>query len=106
MSYEVRVWHEAGDCMGVAEVTQDGQLWAVTVTDAEPDSGYAWPVTHHSTKQLAEMYAKGWADDYLNWLDDNCSDCQRFMESGCGVLSDHGYSIQYCRDGWSAESFG
>jgi len=83
--------------MGVAEVYG----LHVIYNDVETDSGYDWADSEHESWEAAEAYAREWAVDYLAWLDEQC-DC----EGSCGSSTDHGYSIQYCRDGYTTDCFG
>lgn len=101
MSYEVRVWCEDGTLMGVAMV--DSGTRTVDITDAVPDSGYAWgEVPWNGDESEAEAYAREWADGYAEWCRDTC-ECgfTDAAESDCGVMFEHGISIQYVRDGWT-----
>lgn len=97
MSYEVRVWCENGDLMGYATV--EGCLFMVA--DADRDSGYylfeGEPFEFMSPSQ-AESYAREWAQAYLEWLEETCAcwDANDSESGHCGVMSDHGYSIQIC----------
>lgn len=105
MSYEVRVWHEDDTLMGVAEVEPRGRLlWQVTFSEVGRDSGYAWPVAGFSNEQTAESYARKWAEGYLEWLDEQC-DCWANDMLSCGVMTRHGFSIQYCRDGFAVDQW-
>lgn len=107
MSYEVRVWNENGDLQGYATVEQRGALWFMEVHDVDPHSGYEWPETPHSTRQLAETYAKGWAEGLLEWLTEGCGCWELEPYNGCdAVEDDHGYHIQYCRDDYTVDALG
>ena len=102
MSYETRVWCEDGTLMGVAEVESHPGKSIVSISEADPSSGYAWADTVHPSAWSSEDYAREWAEGYADWCRENCT-CGT---DDCGVLSEHGISIQYCRDGWTVDETG
>lgn len=102
MSYEVRVWYEDGTLMGVAEVESHPGKSIVSISEVDLSSGYAWADTVHPSAWSAEDYAREWAKDYADWCRKNCPcGSADAAESDCGVMYEHGISIQYCRDGWT-----
>lgn len=100
MSYEVRVWSEDGTLMGYAEVKGT----AIEYFDIPPESGYAWSDFTFTAPYEAEAYAREWADGYADWCRETCP-CGH-EDGDCGVIHEHGISIEYCRGGWATNAQG
>jgi hypothetical protein len=106
MSYEVRVWLEDGTLLGVAEViVQDDDNTVVMFSEADQASGYLWEDQRFLRAFTAERYAREWAESYADWLQRTC-DCDWPYTETCGIMSEHGISIQYSRDGYTVDELG
>lgn len=102
MAYETRVWSEDGTLLGRAVVELTGKRSAqVCFYEVDTDSGYAWGDTEFSGRGEAEDYAREWAEEYAEDLQENCP-CDTF---DCGAINFHGIHVQYCRDGFSVDSY-
>ncbi|MCX5237240.1 hypothetical protein OG824_18740 [Streptomyces prunicolor] len=86
-AHEVRVWHEAGDLVGLWAVEAKGPD-RVVVTQRE---GYERDaVSIFTSLWSAWQYAQGCAEMHAQILRDEC-ECG---EDDCGVIHEHGISVQ------------
>lgn len=85
--------------MGCAEIDESNNM--ITWYDVDPSSGYAWSPMPIEFLSDPEQYMREWAEDYADW-------CREYCTCGtgdCGVMYEHGISIQYCRDGWTVDEW-
>jgi len=95
--FETRVWTESGDLVGAYSVERAGGWHNVLRTDGERFGSFRGAQAEYRARNRAVEVAAELADETR-------AACPADDHDRCGVLAEHGISLQICADGYDVTS--